>query len=129
MSGAFWTLAPAALAPPQWRVLAYGAALALGAVMATMRVMANMTVIVPCDAIEAKKATLAAAVHTGPLYMRLAREKTPIVTPRIVKPGNYSGLPDDMRLAECRIVIHCWYGKEEAQAQIQADQDASVARR
>ena len=30
-SGAFWTLAPAALAPPQWRLLAYGGALAFGA--------------------------------------------------------------------------------------------------
>jgi len=30
-SGAFWTLAPAALAPPQWRPLAYGAALVFGA--------------------------------------------------------------------------------------------------
>ena len=30
-SGAFWTLAPAALAPPPWRPLAYGAALAFGA--------------------------------------------------------------------------------------------------
>jgi lipid A 4'-phosphatase len=30
-SGAFWTLAPAALAPPQWRLFAYGGALAFGA--------------------------------------------------------------------------------------------------
>jgi membrane-associated PAP2 superfamily phosphatase len=36
-SGAFWTLAPAALAPPQWRPLAYGAALAFGAAMGVMR--------------------------------------------------------------------------------------------
>ena len=41
VSGAFWTLAPAALAPPQWRALAYGAALALGAGMAAMRIMAG----------------------------------------------------------------------------------------
>lgn len=36
-SGAFWTLAPAALAPPQWRPLAYGAALAFGAAMGVLR--------------------------------------------------------------------------------------------
>ena len=30
-SGAFWTLAPAALTPPAWRVPAYGAALTFGA--------------------------------------------------------------------------------------------------
>ena len=41
VSGAFWTMAPAALAPPQWRALAYGAALALGAGMAAIRVMAG----------------------------------------------------------------------------------------
>jgi len=41
VSGAFWTLAPAALAPPQFRALAYGAALALGAGMAVLRMMAG----------------------------------------------------------------------------------------
>ena len=30
-AGTFWTLAPAALAPPQWHLLAYSAALAFGA--------------------------------------------------------------------------------------------------
>lgn len=48
--------------------------------IATMRVMANMTVFVPCDAIEAKKATTAAAQIWGPVYLRFAREKTPVVT-------------------------------------------------
>ena len=37
-SGAFWTLAPAALAPPQWRALAYGAALAFGAAVGVLRI-------------------------------------------------------------------------------------------
>jgi len=41
VAGAYWTIAPAALAPPQWRVLAYGAALTLGTAMAAMRVMAG----------------------------------------------------------------------------------------
>lgn len=41
VAGAFWTVAPAALAPPPWRAVAYGAALALGAGMAAMRVMAG----------------------------------------------------------------------------------------
>jgi len=48
--------------------------------IATMRVMANMKVIVPCDAIEARKATVAAAKIWGPVYLRFAREKTPVVT-------------------------------------------------
>jgi membrane-associated PAP2 superfamily phosphatase len=37
-AGAFWTLAPAALAPPQWRVLAYGAALAFGSAVGVLRI-------------------------------------------------------------------------------------------
>jgi membrane-associated PAP2 superfamily phosphatase len=41
VAGAFWTMAPAALAPPQWRAIAYGAALALGTGMAVIRVMAG----------------------------------------------------------------------------------------
>lgn len=48
--------------------------------IATMRVIANMTVVVPCDAIEAEKATLAAAQMNGSVYLRFAREKTPVVT-------------------------------------------------
>lgn len=48
--------------------------------IALMRVMPNMDVISPCDAIEAKKATLALAKTTKPAYLRLVREKTPIIT-------------------------------------------------
>jgi lipid A 4'-phosphatase len=40
-SGAFWTLAPAALAPPAWRALAYASALAFGAVIGVGRIMAG----------------------------------------------------------------------------------------
>jgi lipid A 4'-phosphatase len=40
-SGAFWTLAPAALVPPAWRVLAYGASLAFGAVIGAGRIIAG----------------------------------------------------------------------------------------
>lgn len=39
VAGAFWTIAPAALVPPQYRAIAYGAALALGTAMAALRVM------------------------------------------------------------------------------------------
>ncbi len=48
--------------------------------MALMRVQPHMTVINPCDAEEARKATLAAAKWEGPVYMRFGREKTPIMT-------------------------------------------------
>jgi transketolase len=48
--------------------------------MALMRVQPHMTVISPCDAEEARKATLAAAAWDGPVYLRFGREKTPIMT-------------------------------------------------
>ncbi|MSU44647.1 transketolase family protein [Candidatus Nomurabacteria bacterium] len=48
--------------------------------IALMRIMPNMDVVSPCDAIEAKKATLALAKSKMPAYLRLAREKTPIIT-------------------------------------------------
>jgi len=41
VSGAVWTIAPAALVPPQWRALAYGAALTLAAGMAALRLAAG----------------------------------------------------------------------------------------
>ena len=40
-SGAFWTLAPATLVPPQWRALAYGASLAFGAAVGLLRMAAG----------------------------------------------------------------------------------------
>ncbi len=48
--------------------------------IAIMRVIPRMTVIAPCDAIEARKATIAAAEWVGPVYIRLGREATPVVT-------------------------------------------------
>src|SRR3989344_906764 len=48
--------------------------------LALMRVLPNMDVVSPCDSIEAKKATLAIAKTKKPAYLRLLREKTPIIT-------------------------------------------------
>jgi transketolase len=48
--------------------------------LAITRVIPNMVVISPCDSIEAKKATLAAAKNGTPVYIRLGREKTPVIT-------------------------------------------------
>jgi transketolase len=48
--------------------------------LAITRVIPRMVVIAPCDALEAKRATLAAAKYDGPVYIRLAREGTPIIT-------------------------------------------------
>jgi transketolase len=48
--------------------------------IAITRVLPNMTVVVPCDSVETKKATLAAGNNAGPYYFRFAREKTAVVT-------------------------------------------------
>lgn len=48
--------------------------------IALMRAMPNMIVIYPCDSVEAKKATIAMSKNGKPSYIRLAREKTPVMT-------------------------------------------------
>src|SRR3989344_5064193 len=48
--------------------------------IAMMRVMPRMVVLSPCDSIEARKATIAAAKTNTPVYIRLARDKTPVIT-------------------------------------------------
>lgn len=45
-----------------------------------MRCMPGMVTIVPCDAVEAEKATLAMAKDKRPNYMRMCREATPVMT-------------------------------------------------
>ncbi len=48
--------------------------------IALMRIIPRMNVISPCDSIQAKKATLALSLDPKLAYLRLAREKTPIIT-------------------------------------------------
>ncbi len=48
--------------------------------IALMRIIPNMTVLVPADALETPKAIMAAAKLKGPVYIRLARAKLPLVT-------------------------------------------------
>jgi transketolase len=48
--------------------------------IAIMRALPNMIVMAPCDVHEARKMTLAAAKHVGPVYFRLGRAETPVVT-------------------------------------------------
>ena len=48
--------------------------------IALMRVLPNMTVIVPSDFNETKKAIFAAADFKGPIYIRLGRQKAPLIT-------------------------------------------------
>lgn len=48
--------------------------------VALMRMLPNMTVVVPCDAVETEKATLALAEREGPCYIRFGREAVPVIT-------------------------------------------------
>jgi transketolase len=48
--------------------------------IALMRIMPNMTVIVPADAHETTAATRTIAKMHGPVYLRTARDKLPVVT-------------------------------------------------
>jgi transketolase len=48
--------------------------------IAITRVLPNMTVVVPCDYLQTKKATIALGEMNGPVYFRFAREKTPVFT-------------------------------------------------
>ena len=48
--------------------------------IAITRVLPNMVVVSPCDAIEAKKATIAISKTKYPTYLRCARNNTPLIT-------------------------------------------------
>jgi len=48
--------------------------------IALMRCLPNMVVLAPCDYLETKKATLAAAKYKGPVYLRFTRPPTPVFT-------------------------------------------------
>ncbi len=48
--------------------------------IAIMRVIPKMTVVVPCDSVQTKKATLAVAQRWGPTYLRFARAESAVIT-------------------------------------------------
>lgn len=53
--------------------------------IALMRVIPNMTVIVPCDGIETKSVIHEVVKYHGPVYVRVARGKSPVVLPEDYK--------------------------------------------
>jgi len=48
--------------------------------IAITRSWPGITVFVPCDSIEAKKATIISSNINGPVYLRFSRDKSPIIT-------------------------------------------------
>jgi transketolase len=78
--------------------------------IALMRVLPNMVVVVPCDSQEAEKATIALAGHTGGAYLRLAREKSPVVTtaatPFALNKAQVFREGSDVTIVACGIMVY-----------------------
>lgn len=75
-----------------------------------MRCLPGMTVVVPCDAIETRKATIAVGETHGPAYIRFGREAVPTVTKEDtsfelgkaieMRPGK------DVTVIACGVMVH-----------------------
>ncbi len=78
--------------------------------IAIMRVIPKMTVVVPCDAIETHKATVAVAERWGPTYLRFGREKSAIVTtektPFEIGKAQTFRAGDDVAIVACGILVY-----------------------
>lgn len=76
--------------------------------IALMRIIPNMEVYSPCDAIEAEKITKEITKTKKPAYLRLAREKTPVITtsetPVVLGKAHILWLPD-VGVAEVGIIV------------------------
>lgn len=74
-----------------------------------MRVLSNMTVIVPCDYLEARKATISAYSFPGPVYLRLGKEPLPIITkekdPFEIGKANLLKDGKDLTIIACGIMV------------------------
>jgi len=78
--------------------------------IAIMRALPNMLVIVPCDATEAQKATVAAGRMDKPAYIRFARDKSPIVTtdktPFTIGKAEVFREGTDVAIVACGILVY-----------------------
>lgn len=80
--------------------------------IALMRVQPNMKVIVPSDYQEARKTVHIAAREAGPVYFRVAREKTPVITtehsPFEIGKANWlwEGEDPEVALIACGPLVH-----------------------
>ena len=78
--------------------------------IALMRVLPGMTVVVPADSVEAAKATVALAAHRGPAYIRLAREKSPVITtnksPFSLSKAQVLRIGQDLTIVACGSMVY-----------------------
>ena len=76
--------------------------------IALMRVIPEMTVVVPCDAMEAKRAVFAIADMEGPAYLRLARSPSYVFEeemPFTIGKANVLREGTDVALIACGIMV------------------------
>lgn len=78
--------------------------------IALMRVLPNMTVIVPADAHETRAAVKAAAGFVGPAYIRLPRDKYPVIYSREVEfeigKAKVHSQGEDATIVACGVMLH-----------------------
>ena len=78
--------------------------------IAIMRVIPHMTVVVPCDANQTMKATLALAARWGPTYLRFGRDKSAGPHHRRRRPSRsakrrFSASGNDVAIVACGILV------------------------
>ncbi|MBI4341558.1 MAG: transketolase family protein, partial [Candidatus Omnitrophica bacterium] len=75
-----------------------------------LRSLPHMTVVVPCDAVEAKKAAIASASYPGPVYLRLGRAPVPAITkesdPFHISRANVLRSGDDVAIIACGAMVN-----------------------
>jgi transketolase len=78
--------------------------------IAIMRVIPHMTVVVPCDSVQTKKATLALSARWGPTYLRFGREKSAVFTtdetPFEVGKAQIFREGSDVAIVACGILVY-----------------------
>ncbi len=75
-----------------------------------IRSIPNMSIVVPCDFWETYKATVAAAKHEGPVYIRFGREDVPVVTgedtPFTFGKGERFADGTDLTIIACGVMVY-----------------------
>jgi len=78
--------------------------------IAMLRALPNLTLVVPADALEAEKATIAVSKIKGPCFLRLGREKIPLVTeektPFEIGKANVMRNGKDITIIACGVMVH-----------------------
>lgn len=74
-----------------------------------MRILPHMTVIVPADAYETRAAIRKVMDHDGPVYIRLSREKSPVIYKKecnfIIGKANIHDIGNDITIIACGLTV------------------------